>query len=63
MRTLELRMVKGLSDKFNILSSSTGAFYILENDILYDATLDKKFNLTKGPSHRMSRLNLIITLN
>jgi hypothetical protein len=62
MRTLELRTVKGLSDKFNVLSSATGAFYILENDILYDATLDKKYNLTKGASHRMSRLNLIIIL-
>lgn len=63
MKTLELRVVKGLSDKFNILSSSTGAFYILENDILYDVALNKNFTLTKGASHRMSRLNLIITLN
>lgn len=62
MKTLELRVVKGLSDKYNILSSATGAFYIIENDILYDATLDKNFNLTKGASHRMSKLNLIIIL-
>ena len=62
MKDLKLRTIQGLStDKVKVLEDKELNLYMLENGILYDAIIqDSSYKLSKGVSHRMSKLNLII---
>ena len=62
VKDLECRIIPALSFyKKEVLEDKKGNLYILEDDVLYDLRINYNGNITKGPSHRMSRLNLIIT--